>query len=86
MSVRGISNNHDGGNSALIMDGMAYAESLELNPYLIGSIDVLKSGISALYGKSSPGGVVNINLKKQVAVMKERCFKIWCKQSHGSWC
>lgn len=64
MSVRGIGNKHDGGDSALLVDGMTYATSLELNPYLISSIDVLKGGISALYGKSSPGGVVNINLKK----------------------
>ncbi|STZ62852.1 Ferric hydroxamate uptake [Moraxella lacunata] len=64
MTVRGIGNKHDGGGSALLVDGMSYATSLEMNPYLIDSIDVLKGGISALYGKSSPGGVVNINLKK----------------------
>lgn len=60
MSVRGTGNKSDGGASPLYWDGMAYSAGLELSPYALEKIDVLKGPASVLYGQGNPGGIVNL--------------------------
>lgn len=64
MSVRGIGGKSDGGALPTYWDGLAYHASLEINPYVIDRIEVLKGPSSVLYGQANPGGLVNLITKE----------------------
>ncbi|WP_274571759.1 TonB-dependent siderophore receptor [Neisseria leonii] len=64
MSVRGIGGKSNGGGQPTFWDGLRYGASLEINPYIIDRIDILKGPASMLYGQSNPGGIVNLMTKQ----------------------
>lgn len=64
MSVRGIGFKSDGGGQPTFLDGLRYPASLEVSPYAVDRIEVLKGPSSVLYGQANPGGLVNISLKE----------------------
>lgn len=64
MSVRGVGNKSDGGGNPVLWDGFVYQPAWEINPYMLDSVEVLKGPASVLYGKSNPGGVVNMVTKQ----------------------
>ncbi|WP_373795573.1 TonB-dependent siderophore receptor [Neisseria dentiae] len=64
MSVRGIGGKSNGGGQPTFWDGLRYGASLEINPYIIDRIDILKGPASMLYGQSNPGGIVNLITKQ----------------------
>lgn len=63
MSIRGTGNKSDGGTNPVLWDGFVYQPSWEINPYMVESVSVLKGPASMLYGKSNPGGLINIQTK-----------------------
>ena len=48
MSVRGIGGKSNGGGQPTFWDGLRYGASLEINPYIIDRIDILKGPASLL--------------------------------------
>lgn len=64
MSVRGIGNKSSGGSQPTFLDGLRYAPSLEISPYVIDQIEVVKGPASVLYGQANPGGLVNLRIKQ----------------------
>lgn len=64
MSVRGIGFKSDGGGQPTFLDGLRYPASLEVSPYAVDRIEVLKGPSSVLYGQANPGGLVNISFKE----------------------
>ncbi len=64
MSVRGIGFKSGGGGQPTFLDGLRYPASLEISPYAVDRIEVLKGPSSVLYGQANPGGLVNISFKE----------------------